>query len=179
MNVEIFTPKKLGIEFHADETGDCFQDNAAIKSNKLFSITNMPSISDDSGICVEALGLGPGVHSARFGDSSFGDKERTLFLLEKMKNISNRNAYYHCTIAFTTSNRTLFFEGQCHGEIALDYSDFGYGFGYDPIFYYPPLKKRFSEITRNEKEKVSHRGIALRKFHDFLKTNSQIDINLK
>jgi len=166
--VDLLTPKILGIKFEAEENGATFQENAGIKSKKLFSISGIPSISDDSGICVAALGKEPGIFSARYGNPNFNDKERAFYLLDQMKGCQNREANYQCSIAFTTKDGTIFFDGQCIGQITYDYDETGFGFGYDPIFYYPPLKKRFSQITRDEKAKVSHRGIALRKFLEYV-----------
>ncbi|HMV41501.1 MAG TPA: RdgB/HAM1 family non-canonical purine NTP pyrophosphatase [Leptospiraceae bacterium] len=164
----LLTPKELGIEFEVEETESTFEGNAKLKSEHLFKISGIPSIADDSGICVSALNGKPGVYSARYGKQGFTDRDRTEFLLSEIKGNPDRNAYYYCCIAFTNKEGTRFFSGKCEGLLADDYDESGNGFGYDPIFIYPPLNKRFSQISAEEKNKVSHRGIALREFAKFL-----------
>ncbi|MCB1193305.1 MAG: RdgB/HAM1 family non-canonical purine NTP pyrophosphatase [Leptospiraceae bacterium] len=170
LGIDLSSPKDLDIQFDVEETGTTFEENASIKSQELFKKSGIPSFADDSGICVLGLDGGPGIYSARFGNPQMNDKERAYHLLKKMEQTQNRLCYYYCAIAFTNSNGTYFFSGRCDGEITYDYDESGkYGFGYDPIFYYPPLQKRFSQVETNEKNLYSHRGIALRKFVDFLK----------
>jgi XTP/dITP diphosphohydrolase len=164
----LLTPKELGLEFEVEETESTFEGNAKLKSEHLYKISGLPSIADDSGICVSALGGNPGVFSARYGKQGFNDRDRTEFLLENIKGNPDRAAFYYCCIAFTNENGTRFFTGKCEGLLADDYDESGNGFGYDPIFTYPPLGKRFSQISPEEKNKVSHRGIALREFAKFL-----------
>lgn len=131
----------------------------------------MPSIADDSGISVDALGNGPGVFSARYGKPEFTDRDRALFLLENMKGKENRRAHYTCVLTYVDAENQLSFEGQVFGEISKDYDENNlYGFGYDPIFYYPPFTKRFSEVPESEKNKVSHRKIAFDKFLTWLQS---------
>jgi XTP/dITP diphosphohydrolase len=165
----LLTAKELGLDFEVEETESTFEGNARLKSEHLYKISGMPSIADDSGICVSALDGRPGVYSARYGKPGFTDRDRTEFLLEEIKGNPDRDAYYFCCIAFTDGNGTKFFTGKCKGLLAEDYDESGNGFGYDPIFIYPPLGKRFSQISPEEKSKVSHRGIALREFAKFLK----------
>lgn len=167
-NHAIYSPKELGISFDVEETGTTFEANAQLKSEHLYSLTNMPSIADDSGICVRALNGEPGVYSARFGGSGLDDKQRTLKLLEMMKGKEDRYCFYYCAISYTTEHGTKFFIGKCEGFIAEDYDETGFGFGYDPIFYFPTINKRFSQITLEEKNLYSHRAIALKNFFSFL-----------
>jgi XTP/dITP diphosphohydrolase len=164
----LLIPKELKLEFEVEETETTFEGNAKLKSEHLYKISGLPSIADDSGICVNALNGNPGVYSARFGKSGFSDRDRTEFLLENIKGKADRAAYYYCAIAYTDESGTRFFTGKCEGLLAEDYDETGNGFGYDPIFIYPPINKRFSQISPEEKSKVSHRGIALREFAKFL-----------
>ena len=164
----LLTPKELGLVFEVEETESTFEGNARLKSEHLYRISRLPSIADDSGICVNALGGKPGVYSARYGKPGFTDRDRTEFILKETKGNPDRAAYYFCCIAYTDASGTKFFTGKCEGLLAEDYDESGNGFGYDPIFIYPPLAKRFSQISPEEKNKVSHRGIALREFAKFL-----------
>ncbi|MBK8396464.1 MAG: RdgB/HAM1 family non-canonical purine NTP pyrophosphatase [Leptospiraceae bacterium] len=164
----LLTPKELGLQFEVEETETTFQGNAKLKSEYLYKISSLPSIADDSGICVSALGGKPGVYSARYGKPKFSDRDRTEYLLENIKGNLDRNAYYYCSIAYTDENGTRFFDGKCEGILAEDYDESGNGFGYDPIFIYPPFNKRFSQVSVQEKNAISHRGIALRELAKFL-----------
>ncbi len=167
LNIDIMTPDILNITFEVDEVGSTFKENAALKSEELYRITKLPSLADDSGICVNALNGEPGIFSARYGPSDLDDRGRAEYLLETMENIENRKAYYVCCLAYTTSKGTYYVREECHGELTKEYDEEGlYGFGYDPIFYFPPLKNVFSRILPEEKNNVSHRGKALKVFYE-------------
>ncbi|MDX1961389.1 MAG: RdgB/HAM1 family non-canonical purine NTP pyrophosphatase [Leptospiraceae bacterium] len=168
LNITVTSPKEENIHFEVEETGTTFNENAKLKSEHLFSLTKLPSLADDSGLCVNALGGEPGLYSARFGKSEFSDKDRALYLLDLMKDKSDRSCYYHCSIAFTDKDGTFYFEDRCVGELCVDYDLEGkFGFGYDPIFYYPPLKERFSRVSTEKKNEISHRGLALKRFFEY------------
>ncbi|EKS07091.1 RdgB/HAM1 family non-canonical purine NTP pyrophosphatase [Leptospira santarosai] len=173
LGIQILTPKDLKISFNAEETGSTFAENALIKARELFRLTKLPSIADDSGICVSALGGEPGVYSARFGGPGLKDEDRALLLLEKMKGKSDRKAHYVCVIAFVDETTERIFEGGCEGIISEEYDRVGiYGFGYDPIFIYLPFQKPFSQVPESEKNSVSHRKKALEGLSKFLKMKS-------
>ncbi|EMN45906.1 RdgB/HAM1 family non-canonical purine NTP pyrophosphatase [Leptospira weilii] len=173
LGIQILTPNDLRISFNVEETGFTFAENALIKARELFRLTKLPSIADDSGICVSALGGEPGIYSARFGGPSLKDEDRALLLLEKMKENSDRRAHYTCVIAYVDETAEQSFEGRCEGIISKEYDRIGmYGFGYDPIFIYPPFQKPFSQVSEAEKNSVSHRRKALEGFLKFLKTKS-------
>ncbi|AVV50467.1 RdgB/HAM1 family non-canonical purine NTP pyrophosphatase [Leptospira santarosai] len=173
LGIQILTPKDLKISFNAEETGSTFAENALIKARELFRLTKLPSIADDSGICVSALGGEPGVYSARFGGPGLKDEDRALLLLEKMKGKSDRRAHYVCVIAFVDETTERIFEGGCEGIISEEYDRVGiYGFGYDPIFIYLPFQKPFSQVPESEKNSVSHRKKALEGLSKFLKMKS-------
>ncbi|EMO83238.1 RdgB/HAM1 family non-canonical purine NTP pyrophosphatase [Leptospira santarosai] len=173
LGIQILTPKDLKISFNVEETGSTFTENALIKARELFRLTKLPSIADDSGICVSALGGEPGVYSARFGGPGLKDEDRALLLLEKMKGKSDRRAHYVCVIAFVDETTERIFEGGCEGIISEEYDRVGiYGFGYDPIFIYLPFQKPFSQVPESEKNSVSHRKKALEGLSKFLKMKS-------
>ncbi|MBM9501463.1 RdgB/HAM1 family non-canonical purine NTP pyrophosphatase [Leptospira sp. 201903071] len=171
LGVQILTPKDLNVSFDAEETGSTFSENALIKARELFNLTQIPSIADDSGICVAALDGAPGVYSARFGGEGLDDKGRALLLLEKLKGNPNRRAYYSCVIAFVDGKTERTFEGKCEGTISEEYDTIGKnGFGYDPVFIFPKFQKPFSQVSDSEKNQVSHRKEALIGLLSFLKT---------
>ena len=169
LNISIETPGQLGIDFEVEETGTTFKANATLKSEYLFKLTGIPCLADDSGICVKALGGRPGIYSARYGDPDLDDRGRAEYLLKELGSNPDRDAYYVCSLAFTTELGTEIIEEECHGKIHDFYDTEGrYGFGYDPIFFYPPYNTLFSRVPLHEKNIVSHRGKALRKFYESL-----------
>ena len=121
----------------------------------------MPTIADDSGLCVDALNGRPGIFSARYGGENATDEDKINKLLDEMKDIKdNRNAHFACAISCVFPDGKLIqVEGKCQGEIATDLQGNG-GFGYDPIFLYNGIS--FGNLSSEEKDKVSHRGNALR-----------------
>ncbi len=170
LGLTVLSPKELGIAFHPEESETTFVGNSFIKSRELYRLTGIPSVADDSGICVDALEGRPGVYSARYGSLEFSDKDRALFLLQELGQNPNRIANYTCVITYVDGMIEKSFEGKVFGEISFEYDDKGkFGFGYDPIFYYPPLNKRFSEVSEAEKNKVSHRALAMNQFLQWLK----------
>jgi XTP/dITP diphosphohydrolase len=149
-----------------NETGLTFEENAKIKADYGFLKTSVPCFSDDSGLVVEALHDEPGIYSARY--SGTGNSQDNIDkVLAKLEGITNRKAYFICVIAFTTKNETRFFEGKVYGEI-LNQQVGKDGFGYDPIFKPLGYEKTFSEMTSEEKNKISHRALAMKKFIEFL-----------
>jgi len=144
-----------------EEDGDTFDENAYKKASVTARILGMPALADDSGLLVEALGGAPGVHSARYAGENASDKQRCEKLLREMKGKTNRKAAFECVISIAVpSGPALTYEARCEGLIAE--KPYGSnGFGYDPVFFFPLLKKTFAELTRTEKSRVSHRGKAL------------------
>ncbi|MCC5815103.1 MAG: RdgB/HAM1 family non-canonical purine NTP pyrophosphatase [Leptospira sp.] len=170
---DVSSPKDLGVlDFDPEENGVSFEENAHIKSQALFEITGLPSLADDSGLVVEALNGEPGIYSARYGGKALNDRDRAELVLEKMSNISNRNAYFICVLSFRDPTGIYSFEGIVNGKIGSNYQE-GNGFGYDPIFFHPGLNRYFSEISSEEKNKISHRGIALQKFLTFIQNRDK------
>jgi len=144
------------------EDGETFDDNAYKKSSHTARILGMPALADDSGLVVEALNGAPGVFSARYAGENAGDDELCNTLLNNMNGKSNRRAFFECVISIAVpAGPALTYEARCEGLITQQ-SVGDKGFGYDPVFYYPELKKTFGEMTLEEKGRVSHRGRALR-----------------
>jgi len=149
-----------------EEDGDTFDENAYKKSSFTARILGLPALSDDSGLLVEALGGAPGIHSARYAGENATDEQKRVKLLHEMEGITDRKAAFECVISISVpTGYALTYEARCEGLIASEPAGSN-GFGYDPVFYYPPLKKTFAEITMGEKSHVSHRGKALRELRD-------------
>jgi len=149
-----------------EEIGRTFEENAYLKASFAARILGVPALADDSGISIPALGGAPGIHSARYAGENATDAQRCDKLLNEMENKTNRKAAFECAISIAVpSGPALSYEARCEGLIT-DKPAGKNGFGYDPIFYYPPLKKTFAQLTREEKSRVSHRGKALRELGD-------------
>jgi len=143
------------------EDGDTFDDNAYKKASFVSKILGLPALADDSGLVVDALGGAPGVYSARYAGENATDAQRYTKLLNEMKGKTNRKAAFECVISIAVPlGPALTYEARCEGLIAEKPAG-GKGFGYDPIFYFPPLEKTFAQLTPEEKNRVSHRGKAL------------------
>lgn len=151
------------------ETGTTFAENALIKSRFYHAHTGMLALSDDSGLAVDALGGAPGVYSARYAGPHADDRQRYEKLLRELQDLPDeqRTARFICTIALTCREFEEVFTGISEGIILRAPRGEG-GFGYDPIFQYPPLSKTFAELSRAEKAQVSHRGRALAQVREFL-----------
>ena len=168
--VEVVSPRDLGLTVDVEETGTTFAENAMLKAKAICAAAKLPAIADDSGLCVDALNGGPGVYSARYGGEGLDDKGRYMLLLNSLRGQSTRTAHFTCAIACAFPNGdTLTAEGCCDGTIA--YAPMGEGgFGYDPVFFVPELKKTFGQLTAEEKSAISHRGRALESFIGKLET---------
>jgi XTP/dITP diphosphohydrolase len=152
-----------------EETGQTFADNALLKANYYYSKTGMLALSDDSGLQVDALGGAPGVYSARYAGPNSTDQDRYKKLLAALADVPPpaRTARFICVIALVGADCQQLFRGSVEGRII--FAPRGeHGFGYDPIFEYPPLSKTFAELSSKEKAAISHRGKALAQARDFL-----------
>ena len=168
--VEVVSPRDLGITVDVEETGTTFAENAMLKAKGICASAKLPAIADDSGLCVDALNGGPGVYSARYGGEGLDDKGRYMLLLNSMRGQPTRAAHFACAIACVFPNGDeLTAEGRCDGTIAFAPMGEG-GFGYDPVFFVPELKKTFGQLTAEEKSAISHRGRALAVFVEKLET---------
>ncbi len=151
-----------------EETGNTFEENALIKATVVANITGKSAVSDDSGLEVEALGGEPGIYSARYAGQAATDSDNIDKLLKELEGINNRAARFVCCIALVNSSgMENTFTGTCEGEILTARRGEG-GFGYDPVFYYPPADKTFAELNLEEKNKYSHRAKAIEKLNDYL-----------
>ena len=143
------------------EDGDTFDDNAYKKASFTARVLGYPALADDSGLVVAALDGKPGVHSARWAGPAASDADKCSKLLAELGNQTNRNAAFECVISIAVpTGPALTYEDRCEGVIAENPAGKN-GFGYDPVFFFPPLKKTFAQLTMAEKGRVSHRGKAL------------------
>ena len=167
--VEILTLDSFPKIGEIPETGDTLKKNAFIKAETVHNLTGLPSLADDTGLEVDALFGAPGVYSARYAGETATYQDNCRKMLNEMKNFSRneRVAYFKTVIAYVTSSEKIWTEGVVRGTI-LDHQDGDNGFGYDSIFYYPPLEKTFAAMQKDEKNSISHRGKALRNFCDIL-----------
>lgn len=150
------------------EDGDTFDDNAYKKSSFTAGVLGIPAIAEDSGLIVESLNGAPGVHSARYAGNNATDAENISKLLKEMEGKTSRDASFISVVSVAVpSGPALTYEGRCEGVITEAPAGEN-GFGYDPVFYYPPLKKTFAEMTLEGKNQISHRGKALREFRNEL-----------
>lgn len=143
------------------EDGKTFAENACKKALFTSRALGMPSIADDSGLVVRALDGAPGVYSARFAGEGATDIENNKKLLKEMEGKYNRDAFFETVICLAVpSGAFLTYSGRCEGEITLAPRG-EKGFGYDPLFYFPPLEKTFAQMDKSEKNRISHRGNAV------------------
>ncbi len=168
LGVEVVLQSDLGLALEPEETGDTFAENALIKARAVMEASGLPAIADDSGLCVDWLNGAPGIYSARYGGLA-DDKARYTLLLQNMRGATDRAAHFHTSVVCCfPGGEVLQADGDCHGTIAFAPRGEG-GFGYDPIFNVPSLRKTFAQLTAEEKNAISHRGNALRAFAAELK----------
>jgi len=151
-----------------EENGQTFEENAVLKARFTGRVLGLPAIADDSGLSVKALNGEPGVFSARYAGEGATDSGNNLKLLERMTDVTDREAAFVCVLAIAVPRGpALIYEGICEGVITTELIG-NKGFGYDPLFYYPPLSKTFAEMTPAEKNRISHRGKATAEFRNEL-----------
>ena len=176
---------EAGITEDIPETGSSFRENSLQKAEYIWKKCGCNCFSDDSGLEVDALGGAPGIYSARYAgeghdfDRNISKLLHELSLLDAKaliegKAAPERTARFRCVVTLILDGEAHFFEGSIEGHIAYSRSGNG-GFGYDPIFYYPPFGKTLAEVTPEEKNQVSHRAVALRAFYDKLKEEGYAD----
>lgn len=167
---EVYSAAQLGMGAFPPETAETFQGNASGKAEALYRFleetgkTGYIVLADDSGICVEALGGAPGVHSARYAGEPTDDEANLQKLLSELEKTGDRKrrAWYLCAIAaILPGGERLFSEGRMDGSITREKAGTG-GFGYDPIFYTPVYGRTAAQLTPEEKNAISHRGRAIR-----------------
>ena len=166
MNVEIVSMKEAGIDLDIEENGTTFEENAVLKAKAVYEKMKMPVISDDSGLEVDYLNGAPGVYSHRYAGENATDADRCSKLLSELSGVEKekRTARFVCVICFIDENGTeTVIRGTCEGYIGTEPRGEN-GFGYDPVFMYGD--RSFAEISAEEKNSVSHRADALRKFSE-------------
>ena len=167
---KILTLKDIGCEVDIPETGITFAENAALKSNFIYEHYNLDCFGDDSGLEVDALNNEPGIYSARY--SGIRDDQKNLELvLQKLSGKTDRKARFITVIALSQGGKDYLFEGKIEGTIRNEPKG-DHGFGYDPIFQPDGYGVTFAEMTKAEKNKISHRAIAMNKLIEFLKYQS-------
>ena len=161
-DIEIKSLDDFGPIPEVTEDGSSFEDNAYLKAYFTAKVLGLPAIADDSGLVVDALEGAPGVYSARFAGENATDKENNSKLLREMAGKTNRKAHFETAVIIAVPRGpALTYVGKVEGEIAE--SPVGdNGFGYDPLFYYPPMSKTFAQMTGEEKNSISHRGKAIK-----------------
>ena len=168
LGVEVVLESDVGVDMDVEETGTTFEENAFLKAHAVMEATGLPAIADDSGLCVDALNGAPGVYSARYGGPELDDAGRYRLLLENLRGQLDRRGKFVSAICCCFPNGDkVEARGECPGTIAYAPRGEG-GFGYDPVFFVPALKKTFAQLTPEEKNAVSHRGAALRAFREKL-----------
>ena len=175
---ELILQSELGVDIDVEETGTTFEENSYLKAEAVMKATGLPALADDSGIAVDALNGEPGIYSARYGfDDSLDDWGRLQLLLKNTENVPDgqRQAQFVCVITMVTPDgQVIQARGEIHGEL-LRQPVGENGFGYDPIFYYPPYGMTTAEMSSEDKNRVSHRGNALNEFYDKLKEAGYAD----
>lgn len=164
LGIECISMNDAGIDIEVEETGTTFLENAKIKAEAIYKIAKMPTVSDDSGLCVDALGGEPGVYSARYAGEHGNDEKNNKKLLTNLKNIppEKRTARFMSVVYLVLDDNTaISAQGTAEGFI-IDEPKGENGFGYDPIFFSPTLGKTFAQASGEEKNAISHRGSALR-----------------
>jgi len=162
--VEVMLQSDAGVDIDVEETGTTFEENAHLKAKAVMEATGLPAVADDSGLMVDALNGAPGVWSARYGGKELDDVGRYKLLLENMRGQLDRKCRFVSAICCAFPNGDVVTaRGECPGTLSYAPQGEG-GFGYDPIFFVPSLKKTFSMLTQEEKNAISHRGRALAEF---------------
>lgn len=167
--MKVVSLSEAGINSEPDENGGSFEENAYIKAKAAYDIAGLPVIADDSGLCVDALNGKPGIFSARYAEPG----QRCNKILSELEGVNdeNRTAKFVCVICYIdNSGEKHLFRGECSGKIDIEKRGEN-GFGYDPIFLFG--EKTFAELTDSEKNSVSHRANALKKFESFLKSEGK------
>jgi len=168
LGIEVCSQADAGVDVDVEETGSSFEENSLLKAKAVMEASGLPAIADDSGLCVDALNGAPGVYSARYGGEGLDDAGRYRLLLSSMPAGKPRTAKFVSVITCCFPNGdVLTARGECPGTIAFAPMGKG-GFGYDPVFFLPKLKKTFAQLSAGEKNAISHRGKALASFQEKL-----------
>ena len=169
MIIDIITLNEFSEIREIIEDGDTLEENALIKARTIHKLTNLPAMADDTGLEVDALSGKPGIYSARYAGENCSYSDNVNKLLQEMKNIlpGKRSARFRTSIAYVDDNMELTTEGIVEGLITNVTKGID-GFGYDPVFYIPDMKKTYAEMSINEKNQISHRGKAVNNMQKLL-----------
>ena len=177
-DIQLVLQSEVGVDIDVEETGTTFEENSLLKAEAVMKATGLPALADDSGIAVDALNGEPGIYSARYGfDESLDDWGRLELLLKNTEHVPDgqRQAQFVCVITLVTpEGQVVQARGEIRGELTREPRGEN-GFGYDPIFYYPPLGKTTAELSSEEKNQVSHRANALKLFYEKMKEAGYAD----
>lgn len=165
---EIISLDELGCTEEIPETADTLEGNASLKSQYIYDKYKCNCFADDTGLEIEALNKEPGVYSARYASEAKDALENMKKVLHKMRGVTNRKAKFRTVISLILEGQEILFEGNVEGEITQDISG-KEGFGYDPIFQPDGYNVTFAQLSRSEKNEISHRGRAVQKLIQFLK----------
>ena len=178
LDIELVLQSELGIDIDVEETGTTFEENSLLKARAVMEATGLPALADDSGIAVDALNGAPGVYSARYGfDDSLDDHGRMMLLLKNTEQVPDdqRQAQFVCVITLVTpEGEVIQARGEVHGTLTREPRGEN-GFGYDPIFFYPPMGVTTAELPPEVKNRVSHRANALKLMYEKLKEAGYAD----
>jgi len=167
-------PRDLGILEAPEETGKTFHENAVLKARYYAGRSGLLTVADDSGLCVDALDGGPGLYSSRFGGEGATDDDRNRLLLEKLRGLprEKRGAHFTSAVAVVRGSEVLFDAQEAVDGFIAEETRGSNGFGYDPLFFYPPFGHTFGETRPEDKDRVSHRGKAFARLRRFLESHS-------
>jgi len=167
-NLSLLSLNDIGFSGEIEEPYETFEQNALVKAKTIHTFCGRNVLSDDSGLCVPALGGAPGVHSAYYGGLPRSDEKNNRKLLDALKDVEDRSAFYKAVLCLIWDAETYFFEGTCEGRILTVPRGNG-GFGYDPLFVPDGYEQTFAELPAAVKNRLSHRGAAVDKLVAFLK----------
>lgn len=167
----VLGPKDVGIAEAPEETGQTFAENARLKARYYAGRSGLLAVADDSGLSVEALGGGPGLYSSRFGGEGASDADRNRLLLEKLRGVPHerRKARFTSAVAVARGGEVVFEAVETVDGFIADEPRGPNGFGYDPLFFYPPFGRTFGEAARPDKDRVSHRGKSFARLREYLR----------
>ena len=178
LDIQLVLQSELGVDIDVEETGTTFEENSFLKAEAVMKATGLPALADDSGIAVDALKGEPGVYSARYGfDDTLDDRGRMMLLLKNTEDVPDdrRQAQFVCVITLVTpEGEVIQARGEVHGTLTREPRGSN-GFGYDPIFYYPPMGMTTAELPSDVKNRISHRANALKLMYTKLKEAGYAD----
>ena len=169
-SIELLSLDEINFNDDIEETADTIEGNAILKAKTIYEKTGINCFADDSGLLVDALNGAPGVYSARYAGDKKNDEANMQKLLHELATTENRNAHFKTVIALIIEGKEYLFEGIINGKIISEKKG-NDGFGYDPIFVPDGYTETFAQMNSETKNAISHRGIALKKMIEFLKTN--------